>query len=172
MSILLRTRQSVWSSLRFAATFAGFDEIFKIIVKHFCRTINKISAVTTRNYCAPKDTTVKRDTAGPVKFAGSPASAWVARKARQGSVPYEDVPWFQTYVVCGSVAIFLIYFCILREENDMDLEMEKSLYDRVPGLEKTQLVINYKYNLEHQVDNKAIVARMKEMGMNPDDIQL
>jgi hypothetical protein len=30
---------------------------------------------------------------------------------------YRDVPWFQTYVVCGSVAIFLIYFCVLREEN-------------------------------------------------------
>jgi hypothetical protein len=30
---------------------------------------------------------------------------------------YREVPWFQTYVVCGSVAIFLIYFCVLREEN-------------------------------------------------------
>lgn len=128
--------------------------------------------VTTRNYCTPKETTVKRDLNVPVKFAGSPASAWVARKARQGSVPFENVPWFQTYAVCGSVAIFLIYFCILREENDIDLELGKSLYDRVPGLEQTQLVINYKYNLEHQIDNKDIVSRMKEMGMNPDDIQL
>lgn len=85
---------------------------------------------------------------------------------------YDDVPWFQTYVVCGSVAIFLIYFCILREENDVDLELEKSLYDRVPGLEHTQLVINYKYNRENNIDNTDIVARLKEIGVNPDDIQM
>lgn len=175
MSILLRSHQPIWNSLRCVATFAGIDEIFEIFVKHFCRAINKISAiaqVTTRSYCAPKETTVKRDLNEPVKFVGSPASMWAARQSRQGSRPYEDVPWFQTYVVCGSVAIFLLYFCVLREENDIDLEMEKSLYERVPGLEQTQLIINYKYNLEHQIDNKAIVARMMEVGMNPDDIQL
>lgn len=94
-----------------------------------------------------------------------------ARDMRQGTTKYEDVPWYQTYVVCGSVAIFLIYFCILREENDVDLEFEKSLYDRVPGLESTQLVINYKYNLENSNDNTDIVKRMKELGMRPEDIK-
>lgn len=89
-----------------------------------------------------------------------------------GSVDYEKIPWFQTHAVVGSVAIFLIYFCILREENDIDLELEKSLYDRVPGLEQTQLILNYKFNLENDNDNSAIEARMKELGMRPEDIKL
>lgn len=89
-----------------------------------------------------------------------------------GSVDYEKIPWFQMYAVVGSVAIFLIYFCILREENDIDLELEKSLYDRVPGLEQTQLILNYKFNLENDNDNSAIEARMKELGMRPEDIKL
>lgn len=103
---------------------------------------------------------------------GSPAASMYARDARQGTIKYEDVPWFQTYVVCGSVAIFLIYFCILREENDIDLELGKSLYDRVPGLEQTQLVVNYKYNIENNKDNSQIINRMKELGMHPEDIKI
>jgi hypothetical protein len=45
------------------------------------------------------------------------------------------------------------------------------LYDHVPGLESTQLIINYKYNRENNIDNKEIVARMKELGINPAEIQ-
>jgi hypothetical protein len=66
----------------------------------------------------------------------------------------------------------LIYFCILREENDVDEEMGKSLYERVPGLEHTQLIVNYKYNLQNNIDNKDIIARMKELGIDPKNIIL
>lgn len=76
------------------------------------------------------------------------------------------------YSVVFSTAIFLIYFCVFREESDVDRELEKSLYDRVPGLEETQLVINYKYNLENRQDNSQIVARMQELGMKVEDIKL
>jgi hypothetical protein len=33
----------------------------------------------------------------------------------------------------------MLYFCVFREENDIDEELGKSLYDRVPGLKKSQL---------------------------------
>lgn len=56
--------------------------------------------------------------------------------------------------------------------SDVDLELEKSLYDRVPGLEQTQLVINYKYNIENNIDNSKISERMKELGMDPSSIKL
>lgn len=114
----------------------------------------------------------QRDINAPIRYVGSPAAAWTSKEGRSGTIPKSDTPWFQPYAVVGSVAVFLIYFCVLREENDVDLELEKSLYDRVPGLEQTQLILNYKYNLENNGDNAEIVARMKEMGMQPEDIKL
>lgn len=65
----------------------------------------------------------------------------------------------------------MIYFFILREENDIDQQLERSLFESVPGLEETQLILNYKYNLEHNLDNKPIVQRMKELGIKPEDIR-
>lgn len=66
----------------------------------------------------------------------------------------------------------MIYFFILREENDIDQQLERSLFESVPGLEETQLILNYKYNLEHNLDNKAVVQRMKELGVKPEDIHV
>lgn len=122
---------------------------------------------TVKESAAPE-----RDINAPLRYVGSKAAAWTSKEGRSGTIPKSDTPWFQPYAVVGSVAVFLIYFCILREENDVDLELEKSLYDRVPGLEQTQLIINYKYNLENNGDNSEIVARMREMGMQPEDIKL
>lgn len=108
----------------------------------------------------------------PLKFVGSKAHAFQSNIGRSGAGSFRDAPWYQMYSVVFSTAIFLIYFCVLREESDVDLELEKSLYDRVPGLEETQLVLNYKYNLENSQDNSKIVARMQELGMSEKDIKL
>lgn len=52
-----------------------------------------------------------------------------------GYFSYEQIPWFQTYAVTGSVAIFLIYFCVLREENGKlkrgDNQLGKSEYPTI-----------------------------------------
>lgn len=108
----------------------------------------------------------------PVQYSRSAAASWTAKQGRAGAINLEQIPGCQMYSVVGSVAIFLIYFCILREENDIDLELEKSLYDRVPGLERSQLVIMYKYNIENNIDNTDITTRMGELGMDPKDIVL
>lgn len=76
--------------------------------------------------------------------------------------------WYQTYVISISLTVFLIYFCVLREENDIDLELEKNLFDRVPGLEERQLVTSYKYNMEHGLEVADIEKRMKELGVTAD----
>lgn len=107
----------------------------------------------------------------PIKFVGSQAHAFKSQEGRSGAGAFEDAPWYQMYSVVFSTAIFLFYFCVLREESDVDLELEKNLYDRVPGLEETQLVINYKYNIANSQDNSKIVARMKELGMKEEDIK-
>ncbi|CAL4237919.1 unnamed protein product, partial [Meganyctiphanes norvegica] len=41
----------------------------------------------------------------------------------------------QTYSVCASVATFLIYFLYLREPNDVDEEMSRPIWERLPGID-------------------------------------
>uniref|UniRef100_A0A182NW70 Uncharacterized protein n=1 Tax=Anopheles dirus TaxID=7168 RepID=A0A182NW70_9DIPT len=101
----------------------------------------------------------------PIKYFGSQASRWTAQRSREGPKG-QDVPWFQPYVVNFSVAIFLIYFCVLREENDIDEGLGRSLFEHVPGLEEKQLILNYHYNKENGLPTLEIEDRMKELGMN------
>ena len=51
-------------------------------------------------------------------------------------VPKNPPPWYQRYSITISMAVFLVYFGILREENDLDA----ALYEASPvlkDLEKT-----------------------------------
>lgn len=66
-------------------------------------------------------------------------------------------------MISGSLAVFLIYFCILREENDIDNKLEGSLYDHVAGLEETQIQLSINYNKEHGLATDALERRMAEL---------
>ncbi|KZC05728.1 hypothetical protein WN55_04668, partial [Dufourea novaeangliae] len=59
----------------------------------------------------------------PVKYSTSPAAKWPAN----GYNPSQDVPKYQGIIVSLSVTIFLVYFCILREENDIDQKLTKNM---------------------------------------------
>ena len=52
----------------------------------------------------------------------------------------EPAPRCQTPIILLSLISFMLYFCVLREENDID-EMLKNgtLYDHIEGLEKAHL---------------------------------
>nr|XP_029735290.1 uncharacterized protein LOC115270187 [Aedes albopictus]XP_029735327.1 uncharacterized protein LOC115270210 [Aedes albopictus]XP_029735330.1 uncharacterized protein LOC109430677 [Aedes albopictus] len=100
----------------------------------------------------------------PIKYFNSAASRWKAEQTRSGQVDM-DMPWFQPYVVNLSVVVFLLYFCVFREENDIDRGLESSLYDHIPGLEQKQLLVNYNYNKENGLSTVEIENRMKELGM-------
>lgn len=73
------------------------------------------------------------------------------------------MPWYQPYVVIGSVTVFLLYFCVFREESDVDLEFNKTLYERIKGLEKEQLLQSYKFNKEHGKEVFEIEQRLIEI---------
>ncbi|XP_011184605.1 uncharacterized protein LOC105213453 [Zeugodacus cucurbitae] len=100
----------------------------------------------------------------PIKFFGSQAATWRARDTRSGGS--EDTLWFQPYVISGSLAVFLLYFCILREESDIDKRLEGNLFDQVAGLEEVQLTVNYKYNRENGLDTSQIEKRLLELGVD------
>lgn len=98
----------------------------------------------------------------PIPFSKSKAAAWKARTTRSGE-SVVDYPWYQPYIISGSLSIFLLYFCVFREENDMDEELGRSLYERIEGLEERQLQLSLEYNKEHGKDTSAILARLDEL---------
>ncbi|XP_046959611.1 uncharacterized protein LOC124529750 [Vanessa cardui] len=98
----------------------------------------------------------------PIKFSTSGAAKKNVQSVFRKNTP-DSMPWYQPFSVVGSVAVFLIYFCILREENDMDLEFNKTLYDRIQGLEKEQLLQSYRFNKEHGKSVEDIEKRLKEL---------
>ncbi|EDW60809.1 uncharacterized protein [Drosophila virilis] len=100
----------------------------------------------------------------PIEFFGSHAATWRARDTRSGGS--DESLWYQPYVISASLALFLIYFCILREESDIDLRLEGNLYDHVSGLEEVQLTVNYRYNKEHGLDTKEQEKRLIELGVD------
>ncbi|XP_060802925.1 uncharacterized protein LOC106142650 [Amyelois transitella] len=103
---------------------------------------------------------VEIDENAPVKFSTSPAAKKTVMPVMRKT---SNMPWYQPYSVVGSIAVFLLYFCVLREESDLDLEFNKTLYDRIKGLEKEQLLQSYKFNKEHGKDTADIEKRLKEI---------
>ncbi|KAF6206101.1 hypothetical protein GE061_017326 [Apolygus lucorum] len=93
----------------------------------------------------------------PVKYSASKAAAWKAEFSRSGDSSDNEPAWFQTYAVTGSVAVFLVYFCILREESDIDDKLMVPLYDKIEGLEEVQL----RRALQYRLDNGLPTADIK-----------
>uniref|UniRef100_A0A336MNF0 CSON002748 protein n=1 Tax=Culicoides sonorensis TaxID=179676 RepID=A0A336MNF0_CULSO len=134
-----------------------------------------ISSVTFERSFASKSSDSKEPAKSPeennkpVDFLQSPAASW---KASYSTVGIKDeAPWQESWSVLLSVTIFMIYFCILREENDIDQKIEQPLYDTVPGLEQQNLIAMHKYNLENGKDNRGIEKRMREIGMDVEGIR-
>lgn len=103
-----------------------------------------------------------------MKYFGSEAAKWPARYTLRGVD--DDMPTYQPAVVIISMIAFLTYFCILREESDIDHKLGKSLFEQVDGLEELQLAISYKYNKERGLDTKDIEYRLKQLGTNIDEV--
>lgn len=97
----------------------------------------------------------------PVRYSTSAARQWQARTSRTG--PEMNRLWYEPYVILGSITIFMIYFTMLREENDVDEELSRSLYSRIEGLEEYQLRLSLDYNKKHNRDNTDIIKRLKEL---------
>lgn len=73
------------------------------------------------------------------------------------------MPWYQPIVVVISVTTFLLYFCVLREENDMDASLKKTLYDHIEGLEEKQLELALEHSVQTGKDTKTITTRLQEI---------
>ncbi|KAI1286835.1 hypothetical protein HDE_10764 [Halotydeus destructor] len=114
----------------------------------------------------------------PVKYSGSKAhTEWRAAYNFRDPHFEEHTPPSQRYVVIASLAAFMIYFCVLREENDLDEKMYQPLSKTMPELEvplieaairehrrlnmSTQQLEERLAELKHQSTIKAIMSQKK-----------
>ncbi|BES95225.1 Hypothetical protein NTJ_08035 [Nesidiocoris tenuis] len=107
------------------------------------RSVRARASAGTRCMCTAKETDLDK----PVKFSTSKASTWKAEYSRKGAQTEEEL-WYELPVILGSVSSFLIYFLVLREENDIDETLKVPIYDRIEGLEELQLQQTLEYNLD------------------------
>lgn len=96
----------------------------------------------------------------PVKFSTSSARS---HSAYETFLIKRNAPWYQSYVVLGCTSAFLLYFLVLREENDLDEEIGKSLFERIPGLEEKDLLAKISNAKSLGMDSKPFEKRLKEI---------
>jgi CCSMST1 family len=75
----------------------------------------------------------------------------------------EKKPKYQRAIISTSLVIFMLYFFVFREENDLDRQMKKPLWEKVPGLERQTLQALIEYNKKNGKDNTATEARMVQL---------
>merc|ERR1712059_198666 len=98
---------------------------------------------------------------GPVKFTTSPAYRMSGGVVRQQNK--DDTFAYQPLIVSVSVLSLLIYFCILREESDVDDRLIGNLYDQVDGLEKQDLTTSIRYYEQNGLDSRDLKKRLAEV---------
>ncbi|KAJ8957592.1 hypothetical protein NQ317_019262 [Molorchus minor] len=98
---------------------------------------------------------------GPIRYSKSAASQYKAKSTRVGNL--EPRLWYESYVILVSLTVFLLYFTVVREENDIDQDLSRSLYSRISGLEQLQLKLSLEYNRQHGLETEAILERLKEI---------
>ncbi|XP_046361847.2 uncharacterized protein LOC124138962 [Haliotis rufescens] len=96
-----------------------------------------------------------------IQFTGSKAASWNTQDSF--GPPRRDMPWYQPISISLSLAVFLTYFMFIREENDVDIELNKSLFERVPGLEEQQVKMAIKHGQERGMDTTDLEMRMTEI---------
>ncbi|OXU20521.1 hypothetical protein TSAR_015772 [Trichomalopsis sarcophagae] len=91
--------------------------------------LSRTNLLLLQRYMSKKSVDLEK----PIEFSSSRAAQWKAEYTRS---PPSDMVWFTPYVVSGSVAIFMLYFCVLREENDIDEMIYRPLPETLEGIEK------------------------------------
>lgn len=66
-------------------------------------------------------------------------------------------------IVKSSIIIFLIYFCILREPNDLDALLDRDLFEIVPDLEIPMLESDIRRLESHGVNTDELKKKVDEL---------
>ncbi|CAL1526329.1 unnamed protein product [Lymnaea stagnalis] len=116
----------------------------------FCRYFTPSHAIHTTTICL-KQTKKNEISSEPYKFTISAANIPTLPKSG-------PINKYQPYIVTVSLAIFMIYFFFLREENDIDQQLNTSLFRRVPNLEEPHL--------------RQAIPQMRDSGMDTTEAEI
>ncbi|CAI9740967.1 Hypothetical predicted protein [Octopus vulgaris] len=128
----------------------------RLLQRQTCAVSMRFAAMSTAKKTAAADSLTE-----PVKFSQSKAASW--KSLDTFKKPHGDRLKIEPFVVSFSISVLLIYFAFLREENDLDLEMDKTLYERIPALEKTQLQMQIQQNKKQGIESAALQKRLQEV---------
>ncbi|KAL8600869.1 hypothetical protein ACOMHN_045007 [Nucella lapillus] len=98
---------------------------------------------------------------GPIPFSSSKAATWTMTNSV--IVPKQDVPWYQTVSISLSVLGFMLYFFFVREENDLDVELNYSLFERLPQLEEQQVKVALDNHRRLGYDTRDLEKRLADI---------
>ena len=112
--------------------FVGCIVFSRLCSAAFCRQSAVYKEAHSSSSSSSEDDFVDK----PIKFSTSDA---YKHRAYDTFFRESNAPWYQRHCVTISFAVFLLYFCVLREENDVDEELGKSLWHKVPGLREQTL---------------------------------
>ncbi|XP_003747894.1 uncharacterized protein LOC100906756 [Galendromus occidentalis] len=71
----------------------------------------------------------------PYEYSTSDAAKW---KAEYTNHPKTDAPDIQGPIVAVSLSVFMLYFALIREENDIDERLYQPLEVTLTGLQKPE----------------------------------
>lgn len=70
---------------------------------------------------------------------------------------------YQPVIVALSMTVFIFYFFLLREENDLDEQLNVGLFERIPHLEEPHLAQAIPRMRARGEDTAEAEARLKEL---------
>lgn len=97
------------------------------------RSLSLTSPAPARSKPSSDDEAVSSE---PIKFSTSKASHRTWRVDRSLGSQHER-PWWKVVPVSLAIIAFLLW-CVIRPETDVDTQLEKQLYERLPGLTSDQ----------------------------------
>ena len=115
------------------------DRLLCSLLRSYDKAINRPQMLQYSQKSSSQTNNAEKDADAeiPVKFTSSAAADFDAMKVRAGSrtnrAEYEHI------IVRVSVVVFMVYFCVLREENDIDASLGNAFYNQLPELELIQL---------------------------------
>lgn len=99
----------------------------------------------------------------PVAYSQSKAQNWNPVDGFASPRRMTTMPKYQPAIVLASTAAFLIYFLVLREENDIDEEIGQSIYSRIPGLEEKSIQATIQHGKLAGQNTEALEKRLKDV---------
>lgn len=105
----------------------------------------------------------------PYPYIGSPAAKHTAEESRRGYKVDKDSepPAYAQLAIFGSITVFMIYFSILREENDIDATLYRSHVEVMSDLEIELLELRRKFmhNNAKNLSNDDVIKRVKQLNV-------